>query len=53
MITETDKKNGWTEEALAKYQKEREKANLESISSPRVIKPQQQTSYRPHRWRDG
>ncbi len=52
MLTADDKKNGWDEKSLAKYQKERDKANSESISNPKVKKPTMQESYNPLRWRD-
>ena len=47
-----EKRNGWTKESLARYQKEREKANSESISKARIVKPKMQQSYRPLRWRE-
>jgi len=51
-LTPDDIKNGWTEKTLTAYLEEREKANSESISTPRIVKPRSQVSYQPLRWRD-
>ena len=50
-LTKTDIRNGWTKEALAKYQKEREEIASRKILDPKVIKPVSQKSYNPLRWR--
>ena len=51
-LTEDDKKNGWDEKSLAKYLKEREDANSKSIVAEKIVKPTEQVSYRPLRWRE-
>jgi N12 class adenine-specific DNA methylase len=50
-LTEADKKNGWTAEALEKYHKEREEARQEKIFEPRIVHPDMQKEYNPLRWR--
>ena len=50
-MTKDEEKNGWTEETLAKYHKEREAARLEKISEPRIVLPDVQKEYNPLRWR--
>lgn len=52
MITKDEIKNGWDAKSLEKYQKEREKVNLETISKEKVVKPESQERYRPLHWRD-
>lgn len=52
-LTPDEIKNGWTKDSLAKYQKEREAAQSESIDmTKRNMKPQSQVSYKPLRWRE-
>ena len=52
-ITEEELKNGWTEKTLSIYVKEREKSQSSAIDiTNRKRKPEQQTTYKPLRWRE-
>ena len=44
--------NGWDKKSLEKYLKEREDANSKSIVAEKIVKPTEQVSYRPLRWRE-
>jgi len=52
MITPDELANGWTEESLKKYQAEREKAALNTVSADKIVRPQSQERFRPLRWRE-
>lgn len=52
MLTEEEKANGWTEESLEKYRKERERAQMEAIMNPLPKRPKwANNQYDPKRWR--
>ena len=51
-LTKDDIKNGWTQEALEKYHKEREEIALKKVSEPKIVKPAAQQGYYPLRWRE-
>ena len=50
-MTKDEKRNGWTEETLAKYHKEREAARMQKITEPDIVKPDTQSGYNPLKWR--
>lgn len=52
-LTADDIKNGWTQETLDRYHKDREKNTMKILSNPRSpVKPQVQARYKPLRWRE-
>jgi hypothetical protein len=52
-LTKDDIKNGWTQDTLTKYHKDREKNTMKILSTSRVPeKPQAQRRYNPLKWRE-
>ena len=51
-LTKDHIKNGWTQEALEKYHKEREEIVNKKILEPKKFKPEVQTGYNPLKWRE-
>ncbi len=51
-ITPEEEANGWTQEALDRYRRERNRAQANLIFKPKNTKPKEQNhNYRPHKWR--
>ena len=50
--TEDEKKNGWTDETLHEYRKERDRANFQKVYNKPIVRPTVQNhTYNPLKWR--